>query len=122
MARRGGGGAAQGTAGSMMSPVISIATGLLCFVVLEIFAPTIAGTIEDAQPTLGVDSDWNKTYNTDLPSGAEEWTTNAGQVHRIFADGDRSYPRDRDFDHQYFRCDVAGFWQNKPNARFASEV
>jgi hypothetical protein len=75
MARRGGGGGGA-QSGGMMAPVLSIATGLLVFVVLEIFAPTIAGTIEDAQPTLDADSDWNKTYNTDLPTGSEEWTTN----------------------------------------------
>ena len=75
MARRGGGGGGA-QSGWMMAPVLSIATGLLVFVVLEIFAPTIAGTIEDAQPTLAADSDWNKTYNTDLPTGSEEWTTN----------------------------------------------
>ena len=44
------------------------------------------------------------------------------KYHRIFADGDRSYPRDRDFDNFNFRSDVARFWQNKPDARFASEV
>jgi len=92
MARRGGGGAAQASSGGIMAPVMSIATGLLVFVVLEIFsrissakfsggyAPTIAGTIEAAQPDLGVDSDWNKTYNTDLPTGAETWTTKQGVI------------------------------------------
>jgi hypothetical protein len=60
----------------MMTPVLSIATGLLVFVVLEIFAPTIAGTIEDAQPVMDADSDWNGTHNTDLPNGSNEWTTN----------------------------------------------
>ena len=48
MARRGGGGVAGG--GGMMAPVLSIATGLLIFVILIIFAPTIAGSIEKAQP------------------------------------------------------------------------
>lgn len=77
MARRGGGGGMGGGQGSgMMAPVISIATGLLIFVVLEIFAPTIAGTIETSQPALAVDSDWNKTHNTDLPTGVNEWTFN----------------------------------------------
>jgi len=80
MARRGGGGAAQASSGGIMAPVMSIATGLLVFVVLEIFAPTIAGTIEDAQPVLGADSDWNKSYNTDLPTGAETWTTKQGVI------------------------------------------
>ena len=73
MARRGGG---EGGSGGMMAPVLSIATGLLVFVVLEILAPTIAGSIEQAQPTMSASSDWNGTYNTDLPDGVTEWTTN----------------------------------------------
>lgn len=75
MARRGGGGGG-GSTGSMTAPVIGLAIGLLIFVILEIFAPTIAGTIEEAQPTLDPDSDWNGTHNTDLPNGAQDWTTN----------------------------------------------
>ena len=51
MARRGGGGGVTG--GGMMAPVLSIATGLLIFVILIIFAPTIAGSIEQAQPSFG---------------------------------------------------------------------
>jgi ABC-type Na+ efflux pump permease subunit len=74
MARRGGG--EGGSGGGMMAPVLSIATGLLVFVVLEIFAPTIAGSIESAQPALSATSDWNITHNTDLPNGVEEWTNN----------------------------------------------
>jgi hypothetical protein len=76
MARRGGGGEGMSGSGGMMAPILSIATGLLVFVVLEIFAPTIAGTIEQSQPALGPTSDWNATHNTDLPNGSEEWTTN----------------------------------------------
>lgn len=64
------------SSGGMMAPVLSIATGLLIFVVLEIFAPTIAGTIENAQPPLAPTSDWNVTHNTDLPNGVDEWTNN----------------------------------------------
>ena len=60
----------------MMAPVLSIATGLLIFVILIIFAPTIAGSIEESQTAMGPDSDWNSTYNTDLPSGVDTWTTN----------------------------------------------
>jgi hypothetical protein len=60
----------------MMAPVLSIATGLLIFVILIIFAPTIAGSVEAAQPTLGASSDWNGSHNTDLPTGVTTWTTN----------------------------------------------
>ena len=49
MARRGGTGSGEGMAG----PLIGVAISLLVFVVLEIFAPTIAGTIEDSSDTAG---------------------------------------------------------------------
>lgn len=75
MARRGGGGGGIGS-GGMMAPILSIATGLLIFVILVIFAPTIAGSIEAAQPDMSATSDWNSTHNTDLPSGVDVWTTN----------------------------------------------
>lgn len=60
----------------MLAPVLSIATGLLIFVILIIFAPTIAMSVYNAQPDLATDSDWNSTHNTDLPSGVDQWTTN----------------------------------------------
>lgn len=75
MARRGGDGGGM-SSGGMMGPVISIATGLLIFVILIIFAPTIAGSVEAAQPALGASSDWNVTHNTNLPTGADTWETN----------------------------------------------
>jgi hypothetical protein len=75
MARRGGEGG-MGGGGGMMAPVLSVATGLLIFVILIIFAPTIAGSIEQAQPAMSVDSEWNATVNADLPDGVSVWTTN----------------------------------------------
>ena len=71
MARRGGG----ESTGGMAAPLIGVAVNLLVFIILVIFAPTIAGTIEAAQPDLGPTSEWNKTHNPDLPTGAETWTT-----------------------------------------------
>jgi ABC-type Na+ efflux pump permease subunit len=70
------GGDGGGAGGGMMAPILSIATGLLIFVILIIFAPTIAGSIEDAQPALDPTSDWNSTHNTELPTGVEQWQTN----------------------------------------------
>ena len=74
MARRGG----AGEGGGMAGPLIGVAVSLLVFVILEIFAPTIAGTIEEAQPDLAVTSDWNSTYNTDLPEASAVWQDNVG--------------------------------------------
>lgn len=63
-------------AGGLMAPVMSIATGLLIFVILIIFAPTIAGSVEAAQPAMGATSQWNSSVNTNLPDGTDVWTTN----------------------------------------------
>lgn len=66
----------------MMAPVLSIATGLLIFVILIIFAPTIAGSIQEAQPGMGLNSTWNSTSvegiaaGIDEMDGVEQWTTN----------------------------------------------
>jgi hypothetical protein len=62
MARRGGGGGGSG--GGMASPLIGVAVALLTFVILEIFAPTIAGTIQGAQPALSPTSEFNNSYRT----------------------------------------------------------
>ena len=64
----------------MAGPLIGVAVNLLVFVILEIFAPTIAGTIEQGQPALDPASEWNNTYRTaqgldTIPTGAETWTT-----------------------------------------------
>ena len=87
----------------MAGPLIGVAVSLLTFVILEIFAPTIAGTIQNAQPSgaygdeicrFGAPpsvvtngtcaggignitqwSEWNTTHNTDIPSGTETWIT-----------------------------------------------
>lgn len=82
----------------MASPLIGVAIALLTFVILEIFAPTIAGTIQGAQPALPPTSQWNNTFRTNpvgtgtnyvggsnatggglglsaIPSGADTWTT-----------------------------------------------
>lgn len=80
MSRRESGGGGMG-AGGMMAPVFSIASGLLCFVVLIIFAPTIAGAIEAGQPAQAPDSLWNNTCRTALgltriPSGTDTWIAN----------------------------------------------
>jgi hypothetical protein len=105
MARRTGG-TSPGFGGGMMAPVLSIATGLLIFVILIVFAPTIAGSVQEAQPApsevcgvgdpAGGTTDWvyqactgdpaenvteydrwlNTTEYTDIPDGVSTWTTN----------------------------------------------
>lgn len=76
MARRGGDGG--GMSAGPMNTIIAGFVGLLVIVAIVILGPVLAGSIEGATDNvaLSADSDWNKTYNTDLPSGEEIWTTN----------------------------------------------
>lgn len=72
----GGGGAGLGP----MSGVIMVMIGLVVVVAIMQFAPTIGGSIQAAQPTLGVSNPWNSTYNTNLPSAATFYTNNVQLV------------------------------------------
>lgn len=76
MARRGGEGG--GMSAGPMNTIIAGFVGLLVVVAIVILGPTLAGSIEGATDNvdLGVESDWNATYNADLPSGADMWQTN----------------------------------------------
>lgn len=56
--------------------VIMVMIGLVVVVAVMQFVPTLGGSIEQSQPALGVDSDWNNTHNAALPSGASMWTQN----------------------------------------------
>ena len=86
MARRGGGGVAGG--GGMMAPVLSIATGLLIFVILIIFAPTIAGSIEATQPSVGTCSYSNTTEGGTFYSDCGDVNTTYNDVYDIpFSNG-----------------------------------
>jgi ABC-type Fe3+ transport system permease subunit len=51
-----------------------IGFGLALIVMLVILMPVIGGTMENAQPDMGVSSSWNQTYNDDLPDGATLWS------------------------------------------------
>lgn len=76
MARRGGEGG--GMSAGPMNTIIAGFVGLLVIVAIVILGPVLAGSIEGATDNITLDpaSDWNKTYNTDLPSGEDLWTTN----------------------------------------------
>ena len=48
--------------------------GLLLVVIGQII-PFIGTVMEDATPDMAVDSEWNRTYNTDLPEVSSTWGT-----------------------------------------------
>jgi len=87
MARRGAGtgsGMVGGGGSGMLAPVLSIATGLLIFVILQIFAPTIAGTIEQAQPDFGTTCSYVNATDSVTYTGACG-TTNATDTANTFS-------------------------------------
>lgn len=52
--------------------IVALAAMALLFVgIIYALAPTIGGSIEDAQPTLGDSSSWNVTHNTAMPEGGQ---------------------------------------------------
>jgi hypothetical protein len=79
MAYRGGEGGSAGGLGPM-SGVIMVMIGLVVVVAIMQFAPTIGGSISNAQPDLGVTNPWNETYNTALPSATTFYTNNVQLV------------------------------------------
>jgi hypothetical protein len=86
MARRGAG---NGGGGGMMAPVLSIATGLLIFIILIIFAPTIAGSIEDAQPAFGTTCTYyNATTATTHTGTCGTTNTSAGKTYDVASSQD----------------------------------
>lgn len=46
---------------------------ILAFVVVISVAPMIGGTFEATMPDLSASSEWNTSYNTDIPTGVEVW-------------------------------------------------
>ena len=72
MARRGGEG---GPSAGPMNTIIGGFVGLLVIVAIVILGPTLAGSIQAAQPAQLPTSDWNITHNTALPDGVSLWTS-----------------------------------------------
>ena len=58
----------------IMGGLVVFTIGVVVLIAVTMFVPTIAGTIQDAQPDLAADSDWNATHNTDLPNIADKYT------------------------------------------------
>ena len=64
----------------MIAMLGSVAVAILIVCIVFMLAPTIGGTIENAQPALAADSNWNASYNTDIPTGAGIWTQTSPMV------------------------------------------
>ena len=72
--KKSGGGGRKGGSDNPVDLLTKIAFGLALLVMLVILVPVLGGTIDSAQPTLPPDSEWNRTANPDLPSGASLWS------------------------------------------------
>jgi len=76
MARRGGEGGSVGGGGNPMNVIIGAFIGLLVIVAIVTLGPVLGSKLSDAMPTLAVTSNWNATYNTNLPRADEVWSDN----------------------------------------------
>jgi hypothetical protein len=73
MARRGGG---EGVSAGPMNTIIAGFIGLLVIVAIVVLGPVLAGSIQSSVPNLSASSQWNGSFNTNIPSGVAVWTTN----------------------------------------------
>lgn len=55
--------------------LIGAGAGIMALVIMLMLMPVIGGNFEQAMPALAENSDWNSSYNTDLPSGADAYET-----------------------------------------------
>ena len=74
MARRGGDGG--GMSAGPMNTIIAGFIGLLVITAVVILGPVLSGAIQAAVPNQSASSQWNSSYNTNLPTGVAIWTTN----------------------------------------------
>ena len=63
-----------------IAKLVGVAASILTIAVFFMLAPMIGGSFENSGPTLAADSDWNESYNADIPTGADFWTDNASFI------------------------------------------
>jgi hypothetical protein len=64
--------------------VIAAGLALLIVGILFSLAPTVGGSVEDAQPALSPSSSWNATHNTNLVEGGNWFSDNQTWVTLTF--------------------------------------
>lgn len=64
--------------------VVAAALALLVVGILFSLAPTVGGEVEEAAPTLSVNSSWNTTHNTALEEGGTFFAENQTWVTLLF--------------------------------------
>lgn len=62
---------------TMIDVAVTMAIGLIVLVAVFSLAPLIGSNIDSAA-SIPSGSEWNATENTDIPTGVEIWTQNAG--------------------------------------------
>lgn len=62
---------------TMIDVAVTMAIGLIVLVAVFSLAPLIGSNIDSAA-SIPSGSQWNATENTDIPTGVEIWTQNAG--------------------------------------------
>jgi hypothetical protein len=68
-----------------MSLLVTTVAGFLVLIIYLMIVPFVAGTVEGTMPPLGTTSEWNSTYNTELPKPSEVYTSNIGIISACIA-------------------------------------
>jgi hypothetical protein len=56
------------------------AIGVLMLVVVFSVIPLIGSEVDEATGDLAADSDWNSSYNADIPTGTDLWEDTGGMI------------------------------------------
>jgi hypothetical protein len=63
-----------------MNQLGAAAIGVLVLVVIFSVIPMIGSEVDEATGDLAADSEWNATYNTDIPTGSGLWEDTGGMI------------------------------------------
>jgi len=67
--------AKQGNSMGIFGLLIGAGAGIMALVIMLMLLPIVGGQFESSMPALAADSEWNTSYNTDLPTGADAYET-----------------------------------------------
>jgi len=68
-----------------MALLVTTVAGFLVLIIYLMIVPFVAGTVEGTMPALSPTSEWNSTYNTDMPATSSIYTSNIGIISACIA-------------------------------------
>ena len=64
---------------STIRGLVSTTIGVLMLIIAFVVIPVVGSSVEEAVPT-PVNSSWNHSFNSDVPTGYDTWTALAGLI------------------------------------------